>query len=1046
MKKRKLSFSLAIIAATGVSFALYNLFLGDSNAYFPRKNANDLFEQGINGAVEYYNQIKKNQITGKIELSDVLKSEKEVREFFANRSKGGMDLVWDEMGPDNVGGRTRAFLIDPVNPKRIYAGGVGGGLWISDNGGMSWRSVNDKQENLAISWITRGANGYIYYATGEGLARPSGNNAYTGNIGRGVFRSIDGGNTFQQLASTVPSDINSSLATWSIINRIEAHPTNPNIIYAGTSEGLKVSEDMGETWKTGYIKVQGDVHDIDISNDGTIIVAMDRQAYISKDGTSGSFVVKSTSSGLPSSSMVTRIEFDVAPKNSKIMVAAAAKSDGSLLNVYYSGDGGDTWTVIGPGGSSFDPFGENKQGWYDNIIRINPHNENELYFGGVELWKWTKIQSNPVSGQWYRTSAEFPNSFANPYFVHSDKHNIVWHPTDPNTVYVITDGGISISVDGGKTHKPINKNYNVLQCYSVAFSGSGEVMAGSQDNGTQYINYKGNSAKASREVSGGDGMHCEISQIDNNILFPTIYTGALKRLKASTAAVPESFNSAALDSAVRVYEAAFVTPIELWESFNDNNSPDSVIFSASTIKHNFKSSGNGSILKFEDSLIRPQVATKILPLSVQVTSLTQIIKDNGKGEMINSGGQKAGNINYETGLISVEFSKAPANNVAINVEFDVRYNAGDQIILNSNTADYPFKYTLPSNLEKGESIKIHDKIQSKLALGLSGSVWITKRALDFGKESKWIKVADIKGTVQHMGFSPDGNVLFVSTQTGGLCRISGLSSLTDSMASKYTNSPIPSVLTVTTISGPFNNRSITDVTVDPKNNDHVILTTGNYGNSSYVFRSTDATALTPTFTAVQGNLPKMPVYSAIINKKDPKQVIIGTEYGVFSTGDITVAAPVWVSENNGFPNVPVYMIRQQTKDNNFYQNIHNDGFIYVATHGRGIWKSETQRGAVGIKENPSKVSNNSLKSSVTVYPNPLNENGNVNLNVTKSIESGNIRIFDINGKLVKELNVHNLKAGGQVISFSTSDLSSGTYFIKFIGSDISLNSKFVVVK
>ena len=1046
MKKGKLGFSLAILAATGVSFSLFNLFLGNSNSYIPRKTNDNINKaQGIDGAVAYYESLKKNQITGKIDINDILKAEQEVRNFIASKSNRGLGLVWDEMGPDNIGGRTRAFLVDPVNPKRIYAGSVGGGLWISDNAGSSWRSANDKQENLAVSWLTRGANGYIYYATGEGLAKPTGNNAYTGNIGRGIFRSTDGGETFQQLASTIPSDKNSSLTDWSIINRIEAHPTDPNIIYAGTNNGLRVSEDMGLTWKKDYIKMQGFVQDIDISNDGTVIVAMNQAAYISKDGKS--FVAKTTASGLPAPSSVSRIEFDIAPKNSMLIVAAAAKSDGSLLNVYYSANGGDSWEIIAPGGTtSFDPFGENKQGWYDNIIRINPHNENEVYFGGVELWKWTRLQTNPAAGQWFRTAAEFPNTFANEYFVHSDKHNIVFHPTNPKTIYVITDGGISVSVDGGKTHKPINKNYNVLQCYAVAFSGTGEVMAGAQDNGSQYINFKGNSPKASIEVSGGDGMHCEISQIDHNILFPTVYTGALKRLRANGNSFPTSFNSGALDSAIIEKGAAFVTPIELWESFDDDMSVDSVVFSAQTIKHNLRTAGDGSKINFKDTLIKPQAIAKIIPLSVEVKCLGQVLNDNGNGKMINSNGDAAGTIDYNTGYIVVDFIKAPANNVSVNVQFDVMYHAGDQILVNSNTSRYPYKYILSENLEKGQSIKIHDKIQSKLALGITGSVWITKRGLDFDKLSSWIKVANISGTAQHMGYTADGNNLFVATQAGKLYRISGLSNLTDSMVTIGKTSPLPSVITVTTIAGSFNDRSITDVSVDPKNNDHVIVTTGNYGNSEYIFRSTNAMAATPTFTAVQGDLPKMPIYSAIVDKKDSKHVIIGTEYGVFSTGDITLASPVWVSENNGFPNVPVYMIRQQTKSNNFLNNIYNDGFIYVATHGRGIWKTESLKGPLGIKETASNSKNNAAVSSMMVFPNPMKDNGNINLNVTKSIENGSVRIFDINGKVVKEFNVSNLKFGTQSISFNTSDLSTGTYFVKFTGADITLNSKFIVVK
>ena len=76
-------------------------------------------------------------------------------------------LEWEEMGPDNVGGRTRAVLIDKDNPSRIYAGSVSGGLGFLSREVEPWRKYSDELVNLNISCITQASNGDIYFGTGE---------------------------------------------------------------------------------------------------------------------------------------------------------------------------------------------------------------------------------------------------------------------------------------------------------------------------------------------------------------------------------------------------------------------------------------------------------------------------------------------------------------------------------------------------------------------------------------------------------------------------------------------------------------------------------------------------------------------------------------------------------------------------------------------------------------------------------------------------------------------------------------------------------------
>lgn len=105
---------------------------------------------------------------------------------------------WTPLGPGNVGGRTRALVIDPRAPRTMYAGGVAGGVWKTTDGGVSWRPLDDLMANLAVSSLAMDpSNSRIVYAgTGEGY--------YNSDAvrGAGIFKTTDGGLTWTRLPAT----------------------------------------------------------------------------------------------------------------------------------------------------------------------------------------------------------------------------------------------------------------------------------------------------------------------------------------------------------------------------------------------------------------------------------------------------------------------------------------------------------------------------------------------------------------------------------------------------------------------------------------------------------------------------------------------------------------------------------------------------------------------------------------------------------------------------------------------------------------------------
>ena len=175
-----------------------------------------------------------------------------------NRSQRSAPLVWQELGPGNVGGRTRSILYDKRDPSRltIYAGSVGGGMWKSTNGGDNWTQITSVSSCLQVSCIAQDVNGLIYFGTGEGLAQGdpplAGTSRYSGQVGNGLHILV-GNDIDSILPSTAPTVV-SNTVKWAFINRIAINPLNPNDIFLATSggsgagNGLMHSTDAGQSW------------------------------------------------------------------------------------------------------------------------------------------------------------------------------------------------------------------------------------------------------------------------------------------------------------------------------------------------------------------------------------------------------------------------------------------------------------------------------------------------------------------------------------------------------------------------------------------------------------------------------------------------------------------------------------------------------------------------------------------------------------------------------------------------------------------------------
>jgi len=437
--------------------------------------------------------------------------------------------TWVERGPVNVAGRTRAIMFDPndATKKKVWAGGVGGGLWWTSDVTLPspvWINVSDIWSNMAVTAIAYNpANTQQFYVgTGEGW----------GNMdairGAGIFKTSDGGATWNPLASTTNN------YNFDYINKIVV--TSTGIVFAATSSrycnagGIYKSTDGGTTWTLSF-GVQGSTcagsncsgADIEIGSDGTLYASTGifytGGIYKSTDNGVNWIQVNTGTNGFPTTGFH-RIEIAVAPSDANRLYAMTQDQNTyGLFNIYTSANKGSTWTTctkpswIDQACSSPSTDMTREQAWYDLILTVDPLVPTTVIAGGIDLMKSTNTGTS-----WTQLSS-WCNCCSRQY-VHADQHAILYRPGSSSVAVVGNDGGVYYSSNmtaATPTFSQRNYGYNVTQFYSCAIhptSGQHYFLAGAQDNGTQQ--FTTTFQNSTTEVTGGDGAFCFIDQTNGN--------------------------------------------------------------------------------------------------------------------------------------------------------------------------------------------------------------------------------------------------------------------------------------------------------------------------------------------------------------------------------------------------------------------------------------------------------------------------------------------------------------------------------------------------
>ncbi|HIA10661.1 MAG TPA: T9SS type A sorting domain-containing protein [Flavobacteriales bacterium] len=524
------------------------------------------------------------------------------------QGKKASSHVWKSMGPANVGGRTRAMAIDVTNENVILAGGVSSGVWRSVDQGLTWTKVTAKGQHHSVTTIAQdtrtGKTNVWYYGSGEGSGN-SASKSFSGYYyGNGVYKSTDGGITWDTLGSTVSGTPQTS-DTWDLIWRIAIDPSidSVDILYATTEGSLYRSEDGGTTWTEPLnIGLTSGAIATDIAVSATGITyftvssgAANKGIWRSMDhGLTWTNI--SNGSGWPGTHDRTVLAINPLNENS-VYLLAHSPNYGQQSNVFFGGIewnslwkyrylGGDgaasngVWTDLSANlpnsGTPIDNF--NAQGGYDLIVAVKPDDSNTVFVGGTNLYRSTDGFTSPnnithIGGYGAGSTIPFYDVYLNH---HPDNHAVAFIPSNPDMMISSTDGGVFKTNDcmaSTVAWTNLNNGYTTTQFYTIAIdhgpANSDVIFGGLQDNGTWWTKSSDPSA-AWTMPSAGDGSYCAVSDGGGSYYFSR-QNGKMVKTTLDVNGVPTAFNrmDPILTDSTSTYDYLFINPFILDPS--DNN-------------------------------------------------------------------------------------------------------------------------------------------------------------------------------------------------------------------------------------------------------------------------------------------------------------------------------------------------------------------------------------------------------------------------------------------------------------------------------------------
>ena len=429
-------------------------------------------------------------------------------------------LQWRLIGPFR-GGRVVAVAGDPVHTQVFYFGSTGGGIWKTTDGGIIWENVSDgsfKRASVGAIAVSTSDPNVIYAGMGETTIR--------GNVshGDGVYKSTDGGKTWTHLG----------LADTRNIAKVRIHPQNPDLVYVAAlghahgpnpERGVYRSRDGGKTWeqilfrsdKAGAIDLA-----MDPNNPRILYAAIweaQRKPYTLVSGGEDCGIFKSTDGGdnwteitrkpgLPTG-VLGKIGLAVSLAKEDRVWAIIDAEDGALFR---SNDGGENWERLSEDRNLW------ARPWYYQHIYADPKDPETIWALNVQCWK----------------SVDGGRTFFEVQVPHGDNHDLWIDPHDPQHMIEGNDGGACVSFNGGASwssiyNQPTAEMYHVTTDNQVPY----RVYGAQQDNSTITVPSRSALAGITQsdiyDVGGGESGYIAVRPDDTNIVYAGNYLGYLTR-------------------------------------------------------------------------------------------------------------------------------------------------------------------------------------------------------------------------------------------------------------------------------------------------------------------------------------------------------------------------------------------------------------------------------------------------------------------------------------------------------------------------------------
>ena len=432
-------------------------------------------------------------------------------------------LRYRHIGPD--GNRTSAVVGEPGNPMVYYIGAASGGIWKSEDGGVTWNPIFDDQpvQSIGALAIAPSDPNIVWAGTGEPFIRSN------ISIGNGVYKSEDAGRTWKHMGLDLTGRI----------GRVAIDAQNPDVVHVAAlghcygpqkERGVFRTRDGGKTWEhvlfadenTGCFEIAMDPNNSRILFAGMwpiVIRTWGRESggpnggiYMSRDG--GDTWKRLQGRGLPDPP-VGKIGLAIAQSNSNVIYALIETGTPNRGVLWRSSDGGDNWRLV-----SYDRL-LNERSHYASRILVNPADENEVYFAA-------NTHSITLDGGYTTERTGWSG----------DSHDLWADPLIPDRLMISDDGGVKITMNRGKTWQrvvlPIAQMYHVAVDHQIPYYVYGGMQDGPAFKGPSTGGGGRRNPAIWEPTAGGECGFIVPDPVDPNIVWGGLYNAGLTRVDYRT--------------------------------------------------------------------------------------------------------------------------------------------------------------------------------------------------------------------------------------------------------------------------------------------------------------------------------------------------------------------------------------------------------------------------------------------------------------------------------------------------------------------------------